>query len=282
MDFQLNNQNSNYQSTRYNNLRSDKKTLILDIKDDTTNQPLGNGTDFSVNLYEPLIIDKLCDIYLDTFISHNSKLSFFTNNMAFILNINEFKINTNVASTDNTDSTSSNIFNSILIPNEHDSENKIHTTVVHKGKKMNYICSINPCRLSTLSGRITNLAGSNIFVKGRLFSCELTTGANAHHDEDDDLFFTGTSVQPSSGPANFKLALSMNTGATTVYFYKVENASSEADTIDSVTTGEDVTSILGGVRFDSTASTLLSIDSTSFRIVGYPRFAAEFLIVPRE
>lgn len=282
MDFQLNNQNSNYQSTRYNNLRSDKKTLILDIKDDATNQPLGNGIDFLVNLYEPLIIDKLCDIYLDTFISHNSKLSFFTDNMAFVLNINEFNINTNVASTENTDSTSSNIFNSILIPNEHDSENKIHTTVVHKGKKMNFICSINPCRLSILSGRITNLVGSNIFVKGRLFSCELTGGAAAHHNEDDNLFFTGNVQAVATATANFKLALSMNTDATTVYFYKVESASSEANNIDNVITGADVSSILGSVKFDSTSPSPLAIEPFSFRIVGYPRFAAEFIIVPRE
>ena len=36
-------------------------------------------------------------------------------------------------------------------------------TVVHKGKKFNYICDINPCTLHSISGKITDLNGDPIF-----------------------------------------------------------------------------------------------------------------------
>ena len=32
-----------------------------------------------------------------------------------------------------------------------------------KGKKLNYICSINPCTISKLTGTITDLNNSNMF-----------------------------------------------------------------------------------------------------------------------
>ena len=34
-----------------------------------------------------------------------------------------------------------------------------HGAVVHKGKKFNYVCDINPQKLNSISGKITDLAG---------------------------------------------------------------------------------------------------------------------------
>ena len=35
--------------------------------------------------------------------------------------------------------------------------------VIHKGKKMNYVCSINPGKITKLSGKITDL-GTGFYV----------------------------------------------------------------------------------------------------------------------
>ena len=59
--------------------------------------------------------------------------------------------------------------NKIIIPNDATTSSE---TRVHKGKKMNYICSINPETLSTISGSITDLAGSASFVSGGRFIAE--------------------------------------------------------------------------------------------------------------
>ena len=50
-----------YGNTNYSFERSERKTLILDYKIGTT------ITNISLPLYEPLIIDKLSDVYLDSF-----------------------------------------------------------------------------------------------------------------------------------------------------------------------------------------------------------------------
>jgi hypothetical protein len=71
--------------------------------------------------------------------------------------VNEFNIDTNVASIDDTDENT--IFNSIVIPNENNDVNNFFGAVVHKGKKFNYVCDINPCTISSISGRVTNLNG---------------------------------------------------------------------------------------------------------------------------
>ena len=77
-------------------------------------------------------------------------------------------------------STSSNqqIYNKILIPNEHNDINDVHSTVLHKGKKMNYVCTINPGRISKITGKITDLAGNSMFSvtnkASKLYS--ITTG----------------------------------------------------------------------------------------------------------
>ena len=47
-------------------------------------------------------------------------------------------------------------FNSIFIPN---AGTEITNTVSHKAKKFNYVASINPCTISSLSGEILD-AGS--------------------------------------------------------------------------------------------------------------------------
>ena len=49
-----------FQNARYRFDRIQTKTLYLDVF-------IGTGTAFAVSLLEPLIIDKLSDVFLDTF-----------------------------------------------------------------------------------------------------------------------------------------------------------------------------------------------------------------------
>lgn len=142
-----------YQNTNYSFERTERKTLILDINDATeTGTPCATPSNFSVTLHEPLIIDKLSDIYLDNFTTFNAKKADSSIETAFILEIQEFNIKTN--------SNNSNMFNKILIPNEiHKDKTNVDSGISHKAKKLNYICSINPTKLSNITGIITGANG---------------------------------------------------------------------------------------------------------------------------
>ena len=155
-----------YENSNYVNNRNRKRTLILDVEDSGSEAAhLGSGGEFNIQLYEPLRIDKHSEIYLDNFLTFNSNIAG-SAAMAFVLKINEFNMNSNVASSHNAsgnDPGGQHLFNSLIIPNEHKSPSNNHTAVVHKGKKFNYVCDINPQTISSLSGTITDLAGRPIF-----------------------------------------------------------------------------------------------------------------------
>lgn len=153
-----------YQSVNYQDRRRDKITLVLDIQDTTTVQHLNNGTEFRVNLTEPLLVDRLSNIFLDNFMTFNCDLSNIADNMAFIVTLNEF----NNQSIGGSTSTDTNIHNKLLIPNENNDLDNFDSVVVHKGKKMNYVTTINPCKISSISGKITNLSGDGIFSSNAL------------------------------------------------------------------------------------------------------------------
>tara|TARA_B100001093_G_C26831299_1_gene1016264 strand:+ start:1792 stop:2697 length:906 start_codon:yes stop_codon:yes gene_type:complete len=162
-----------FQNSGYNNNRNKMKTLILDVKDgenlkigESTEEKsnLNDTSEFNIQLFEPLIIDKESEIYLDHLITYNCNLSQTVETSAFCLKINEFNIQTNVASYDNTDKDT--IYNSIVIPNENNNIDNFFGAVTHKGKKFNYVCDINPQTIHNLSGKITNLDGTSAFHGG--------------------------------------------------------------------------------------------------------------------
>ena len=138
--------NQFYQNQGYSFDIEERKTLIID------QDPAGQ-TPQVVNLFEPLIIDKLSDVYLESFTTHGAR----KNNAdvsgsysAFVVDIKEFNINSN--------SNTEHLYNKIVIPNEEETEP--HAVTVHKSKKLNYICSINPTKLSRLNITITGLSES--------------------------------------------------------------------------------------------------------------------------
>jgi hypothetical protein len=148
--------NDMYQNSGYCDSRNNKQILIIDLQDTgasgTTDEKFdSNNMTFSINLYEPLLIDTLSDIYLDNFTTYDADANTGTNKAKFVVSINEFPIKSN--------SNNSVLFNKIVIPNEATAKNK---QVFHKARKMNYICSINPRKLTKISGTITDTAGASM------------------------------------------------------------------------------------------------------------------------
>ena len=58
-----------YENSNYVNNRNRKRTLILDVSDSNADNHLGGGTEFKIDLFEPLVIDKHSEVYLDNFLS---------------------------------------------------------------------------------------------------------------------------------------------------------------------------------------------------------------------
>ena len=159
-----------YQNPGYQLERRNKKTFILKVDSDGT-------IHFNEPLQEPLIIDRLSDIYLESFLTwhfntnadqglklnDNSNLS---DRSAFVLKINEFNNQGN--------SSEGNTFNKIVIPHVipiSDQTEKYRK--IHKSRKLNYICSMNPTTLSSLSGTITGLdVNTKMFDDGDMFLAE--------------------------------------------------------------------------------------------------------------
>lgn len=154
-----------YQNQGYQTERVERKSMILDIES-------GKATSFTINLQEPLRIDKLSDMYLDSFTTVNclqgsSLAPTGLSAAGFILKLNQFNIHTASGSTDNI--TGSNLFNSVFIPNE--STGEPDKTVCHKSKKFNYICNVNPTKIYTISGSVTDLSGNSPFTgTGRIIA----------------------------------------------------------------------------------------------------------------
>ena len=151
---QQNARDAMYQNPNYNFERRERKTLIID----QDNFPTNASTTINTTLFEPLIIDKLSDVYLESVLTYNLKDKDSQHDLAFLLSIDQFNINTNVAS--NTSGTNNDLknpqtFNKILIPNEYNGVGA--ESEIHKAKKSNYVCSINPTKISKITGTITNM-----------------------------------------------------------------------------------------------------------------------------
>ena len=273
-----------FQNSGYTNKRNRKRTLILDVSDDNADNHLGGGTEFNIKLFEPLVIDKHSEVYLDNFLSFNSNIGQTPATSAFLLKINEFNMNSNVASsTDN-----NQIFNSLIIPNEHKSVTNNHSAVVHKGKKFNYVCDINPQKIHSISGKVTDLSGAPIFhgpQVGNTFTYALTgitSGKLNRLIESSETFteISGDNPATNLGITGAFLATHLNT-ATTLHF-----------STDSKIEDSEITSHFGdgtgNITFTTSGTDVIITNGTggdnpNLHLVNEPgRFIAEFSIVSRE
>lgn len=174
--------NDMYMNSNYSNPREKYQTLLL--KDDAPDKT------FNLKLSEPLIIDSLSDIYLDGFITYSIGTEHKTtdpNKQYFMLDIDQFDLRGV--------STDIKMNRKIIIPNEEATGGK--SIRVHKGKKMNFVCNINPTKLTNISGSITDMNGDSIFQDTTL------TIVNAGSSENGQtLTFTGSNGKTLTVTAN--------------------------------------------------------------------------------
>ena len=268
-----------YENSKYTNKRNKRRTLILDIKDGSTETSLGTGSEFNVTLFEPINIDKQSEIYLDNVSTFNSNISQTPDTGAFVLKINEFNMNSNVASNDET--SKAKLFNSLIIPNEHKNISNNHTSVIQKGKKFNYVCDINPKTIYSLSGKITDLSGSPMF-----------------HGSDTNHKFTYRLSGIDAGNLNIRIrekaftAIQTNTGSQTVDGKFLEHHKKHttelhfSTNIELINTG-DFESGTGDITFTASGTNPVvsntGSENPSLHLITNPgRFTAEFSIISRE
>ena len=151
-----------YQHTGYGQERQEMQSLVIDSLYSTPSCPGTNGstTTFSINLVEPLIIDKLSNIYLDSISTLGINSNTSAKDMCILLNIDQFNINTKGTGITTAGSTTNNLNDKILIPN---SASAASGTITHKGNKFNYVAQINPQKITQISGSITGADQDVIF-----------------------------------------------------------------------------------------------------------------------
>ena len=161
-----------YQNPGYQLERRNKKTFILRVDSDGT-------IHFNKPLQEPLIIDRLSDIYLESFLTWHAStdsndglnlddISNLSDRSAFVLKINEFNHQGNSSVND----VNTQLFNKIIIPHVIEA-GETNYRKIHKSRKLNYICSMNPTTLSSLTGTITALDGTTgLFAENDMFLAE--------------------------------------------------------------------------------------------------------------
>jgi len=121
-----------YQNPGYHFERQKNKTITINITTDN----LANVTN-TFPLQEPLRVDKLSDVYIDSFVSHGS-LDGETASSIYVLGIKEF----NIQSVSNINE----YHNKLIIPNTSNGDGP----TAHRSTKFNYIGTINPSTLSSL------------------------------------------------------------------------------------------------------------------------------------
>ena len=255
-----------FQNENYHYPRRAMKTVVID----SIGHDLVDNTNWTVTFTEPLNIDKLSDIHLDSITTYHVKdnMQDSSDCMGILLDINEFDINSNTTSQaksvakgkySETVPTNSNHFNKIFIPNESDN---VHKVVVHKGKKLNFVATVNPCILTQLHGSITNLANNTVFenIKEGLTFTETTTKI---HLTTSGSKVTLVSALPQVVPGFIVTGTDVpaNTTVTTVYnngtIFKLDKNINDSTNRDLTFTGPTENPIKG-------------------------RFVAEFYIIPRD
>lgn len=145
-----------YEHTNYidNTLKNMTVTIVVNTFDSTF-------INWTVNFGEPIIVHKICDIYLDNFITHHCKTRNNVNDKIFLLSINEFNIKNKVGKSSNDNR---NFKDKLFIPNDNSLTSYTgNLTHVHKSKKLNYISTIQPNKIISFTGSITTLDGSHIW-----------------------------------------------------------------------------------------------------------------------
>lgn len=152
--------NKTFLSTNVNYGHRKKKIISIDISNflpdftdgDSTKKVINNisgdyWSHLRVNLQEPLILDKLCDVYLESIVINNPAQASTFSNSYILIDIEEFNIKT----------LSNNIHmnDKFVLPNEN-TEASHNNKIMKYHLKSNYVATVNPAKLNSLTFKITN------------------------------------------------------------------------------------------------------------------------------
>ena len=139
-----------YGNQGYNFDRLPRKLITINITSDDL-----NTTSNTYPLIEPITIDKISDVYIDSLISNDLAATgeaTINDSDIFLLGIKEF----NIQSISN----NKDYNNKLIIPNTTNAATSVATTIAHRATKFNYIGTVNPTKLSSLEISFTNSAGN--------------------------------------------------------------------------------------------------------------------------
>ena len=166
-----------FQSTNYKYERQKRKIISLDISNNLPDLPdnkkvIDNISSsywgkFRIKLQDELIIDKLSDVYVESIIINNPAQANQFSNLYLIVDIEEFNIKT----------ISNNPFmmDKFVLPNENTEING-STKIMKYHLKSNYIATVNPMKINSLTFNITNENGES--VENTYVSAGVTISAN--------------------------------------------------------------------------------------------------------
>ena len=166
-----------FQSTNYKYERQKRKIVSLDISNNLPDLPdnkkvIDNISSsywgkFRVKLQDELIIDKLSDVYIESIIINNPAQANQFSNLYLIVDIEEFNIKT----------ISNNPFmvDKFVLPNENTEING-STKIMKYHLKSNYVATVNPMKINSLTFNITNENGES--VENTYVSTGVTISAN--------------------------------------------------------------------------------------------------------
>lgn len=160
-----------YQNTAYMGKRVERQSLIVHINANMFSDLTAESGRFDLKLEEDFNIGRASDVYLDNMTSihlmspYAAGASITARRIAILLRIDQFK--SKMVATDTTSSDSGvdpkyqthSMSGGIVVTNESrsTSDDDIGDVVVHRSRKNNYICTINPTKLKRISGTISPL-----------------------------------------------------------------------------------------------------------------------------
>ena len=140
---------------------------------------------------------------------------------------------------------------------------------------MNYVCSVNPGKITKITGNISDLAGNSMFTTGsssdaQLYHLELTDLVNTDIPSGTNVTFGG-----SASPI-YKTAFHTRVNSKDLYLY-LHSGTRREESYFTTSRAVAFAAIPSGIT-PAAKNTLVN----SCRISDFPRFTAEFIIEARQ
>lgn len=142
-----------FENTQYKN-KYTRKSLIIDIT------LLDNIINYNVVLPEELKVDNFSEVFVDTVVTKNVAANTHINNLGMLLKIDQ--INTRTIGGDSSSSGTTKYNSRFFIPNEAANS----SLKIHKGRKQNYLGTIEAGRYRNFNITLSDLSSGSIYGSG--------------------------------------------------------------------------------------------------------------------